>query len=104
MKKAILGACVSMLAVVSAPAYAQSASKVQVQACSINDKTCGADATVFRGDYDRIIAEVLGESGLEVPPLQRPILGGRPGHHSEHLGHLLAGMQFLPRTYPDAPW
>jgi ring-1,2-phenylacetyl-CoA epoxidase subunit PaaC len=26
------------------------------------------------------------------------------GHHSEHLGHLLAIMQFLPRTYPDAQW
>ena len=35
---------------------------------------------------------------------QRPILGGRRGHHSEHLGHLLAPMQFLPRTYPDATW
>ena len=35
---------------------------------------------------------------------QRPILGGRRGHHSEHLGHLLAVMQFLPRTYPDAVW
>ena len=35
---------------------------------------------------------------------QRPILGGRRGHHSEHLGHLLAVMQFLPRTYPDATW
>ena len=38
------------------------------------------------------------------PPDQRPILGGRRGHHSEHLGHLLAVMQFLPRTYPDATW
>ena len=40
----------------------------------------------------------------EVPADQRPILGGRRGHHSEHLGHLLAVMQFLPRTYPDATW
>ena len=39
-----------------------------------------------------------------LPPDQRPILGGRRGHHSEHLGHLLAVMQFLPRTYPDASW
>ena len=38
------------------------------------------------------------------PQDQRPILGGRRGHHSEHLGHLLAVMQFLPRTYPDATW
>jgi 1,2-phenylacetyl-CoA epoxidase catalytic subunit len=24
--------------------------------------------------------------------------------HSEHLGHLLAEMQALPRTYPGARW
>jgi ring-1,2-phenylacetyl-CoA epoxidase subunit PaaC len=71
----------------------------EAAACGI-----GTDVTVFRGDYDRIVAEVLGEAGLEVPPLQRPILGGRRGHHSEHLGHLLCTMQFLPRTYPDAVW
>ena len=43
-------------------------------------------------------------SEIEAPADQRPILGGRRGHHSEHLGHLLAVMQFLPRTYPDAIW
>ena len=47
---------------------------------------------------------VLAEAQLEAPADQRPILGGRRGHHSEHLGHLLAVMQFLPRTYPDAVW
>ena len=46
----------------------------------------------------------VAEAKLEMPPDQRPILGGRRGHHSEHLGHLLAVMQFLPRTYPDAVW
>ena len=68
--------------------------------------TCGigVDVSVFRGDYDRRIGEALAEAGLEPPADQRPILGGRRGHHSEHLGHLLAAMQFLPRTYPDAKW
>jgi ring-1,2-phenylacetyl-CoA epoxidase subunit PaaC len=54
--------------------------------------------------YRTAIGEVLAEAKLEVPADQRPILGGRRGHHSEHLGHLLAVMQFLPRTYPDAVW
>ena len=49
-------------------------------------------------------AAVLAEATLEAPKDQRPILGGRRGHHSEHLGHVLAVMQFLPRTYPDAVW
>ncbi|MEA3016498.1 MAG: ring,2-phenylacetyl-CoA epoxidase subunit PaaC [Sphingomonadales bacterium] len=64
----------------------------------------GTDATLFREDYDRAIRAVLAEATLEPPADQRPILGGRRGHHSEHLGHLLCAMQFLPRTYPDAVW
>jgi ring-1,2-phenylacetyl-CoA epoxidase subunit PaaC len=64
----------------------------------------GTDVRRFREDYDRRIRDVLAEATLEPPADQRPILGGRRGHHSEHLGHVLAVMQFLPRTYPDATW
>lgn len=28
----------------------------------------------------------------------------RDGFHSEHMGHLLSIMQYLPRAYPDAKW
>ena len=64
----------------------------------------GADVAAFRDDYDRRIRAILAEAGLEPPADQRPILGGRRGHHSEQLGHILAPMQFLPRTYPDSKW
>jgi len=62
------------------------------------------DPRVFEDEYRAAIGAVLAEAHLEVPADQRPILGGRRGHHSEHLGHLLAVMQFLPRTYPQAAW
>ena len=58
----------------------------------------------FEDEYRAEIGRVLAEAKLEAPAEQRPILGGRRGHHSEHLGHLLAEMQFLPRTYPNAAW
>jgi ring-1,2-phenylacetyl-CoA epoxidase subunit PaaC len=58
----------------------------------------------FEEEYRAELGRVLAEAKLEAPADQRPILGGRRGHHGEHLGHLLAVMQFLPRTYPDAVW
>jgi ring-1,2-phenylacetyl-CoA epoxidase subunit PaaC len=63
-----------------------------------------ADPRTFEEDYRSAIGAVLGDAKMETPPDQRPILGGRRGHHSEHLGHLLAQMQYLPRIYPDAKW
>ena len=62
------------------------------------------DPRTFETEYYNAIEAVLAEAQLALPPDQRPILGGRRGHHSEHLGHLLAVMQHLPRTYPDAVW
>ena len=58
----------------------------------------------YEEEYRAEIGRVLAEAKLAVPADQRPILGGRRGHHSEHLGHLLAVMQHIPRTYPDAAW
>ena len=68
------------------------------------DGGVASDPREFEEEYRAAIGAVLAEARLEAPADQRPILGGRRGHHSEHLGHLLAAMQFLPRTYPDATW
>ncbi|HET7606649.1 MAG TPA: 1,2-phenylacetyl-CoA epoxidase subunit PaaC [Sphingomicrobium sp.] len=68
------------------------------------DGSIAPDPRSFEEEYHAAIASVFAEAQLEGPADQRPILGGRRGHHSEHLGHLLAVMQFLPRTYPDAKW
>ena len=50
------------------------------------------------------IKEVLHEATLGVPEDQWMQTGGKQGTHTEHLGHLLAEMQYLQRTYPDAVW
>lgn len=62
------------------------------------------DPREFEAEYRSALAAVLADAQLEAPAGQRPILGGRRGHHSEHLGHILAPMQYLQRTYPDARW
>jgi ring-1,2-phenylacetyl-CoA epoxidase subunit PaaC len=68
------------------------------------DSGIAPDPREFEDDYRSAINASVAEAKLDPPADQRPILGGRRGHHSEHLGHLLAVMQFLPRTYPDAAW
>ncbi len=62
------------------------------------------DPREFEDEYRSALGKVLAEAELDAPADQRPILGGRRGHHSEHLGHILAPMQYLQRTYPDARW
>lgn len=62
------------------------------------------DKAALRPAFDSTVAETLTQAGLEPPAARRPVLGGREGRHSEHLGHLLATMQFLPRAYPGAVW
>ncbi|MGH7024457.1 MAG: 1,2-phenylacetyl-CoA epoxidase subunit PaaC [Caulobacteraceae bacterium] len=62
------------------------------------------DPATLRGPFDAEVDATLAEAGLERPSARRPVLGGRTGRHSEHLGHLLAEMQFLPRAYPEARW
>ena len=78
--------------------------EVDEQLAKAIENGVAVDPRSFEEEYRSSIAAVLTEATLPVPADQRPILGGRRGHHSEHLGHLLAIMQFLPRTYPDAKW
>lgn len=63
-----------------------------------------ADVRKLRGEWDQRIARTLAEATLEMPKPRRAAKGGRIGHHSEHLGHVLSEMQFLPRAYPGAQW
>ena len=68
------------------------------------ERGIAADPRLFEGEYRSALAQGLAEAGLAAPADTRPILGGRRGHHGEHLGHLLAVMQHIPRTYPQATW
>lgn len=63
----------------------------------------------LRGAWEETVKAVLREATLEVPgeTFQHGtgrMGGGKQGVHSEHLGYLLAEMQFLQRAYPDARW
>jgi ring-1,2-phenylacetyl-CoA epoxidase subunit PaaC len=64
----------------------------------------GPDPAALREHFDAEVEATLTHAKLERPAPHRAVVGGRVGRHTEHLGHLLAEMQFLPRAYPDAQW
>jgi ring-1,2-phenylacetyl-CoA epoxidase subunit PaaC len=55
---------------------------------------------VFEDTVDRLLAEAQ----LPRPSVTWMQTGGLRGVHTEHLGHMLAVMQHLPRAYPGARW
>jgi ring-1,2-phenylacetyl-CoA epoxidase subunit PaaC len=63
-----------------------------------------ADRAGIRPIWERTLAPVLSEATLRMPKSEWMQSGGRAGRHSEHLGHILAELQFLQRAYPDARW
>lgn len=54
--------------------------------------------------WNSTVDDVLSRATLTRPPGGWMQSGGRSGRHSEHLGHLLAELQFLQRAYPGAIW
>jgi ring-1,2-phenylacetyl-CoA epoxidase subunit PaaC len=62
------------------------------------------DPATLRPAWDATLDRVLHEATLSKPAATWMQRGGRSGRHSEHLGHLLAEMQHLQRTYPGATW
>ncbi|HEU4811974.1 MAG TPA: 1,2-phenylacetyl-CoA epoxidase subunit PaaC [Nocardioides sp.] len=62
------------------------------------------DPTGLRPAVLRRVEAVLAEATLAVPEVSRAVGGGRQGLHTEHLGYLLAEMQHLSRSHPEATW
>jgi ring-1,2-phenylacetyl-CoA epoxidase subunit PaaC len=62
------------------------------------------DAAALRAPWLAAVDAVLAEATLTRPKSEFVQTGVRQGRHTEHLGHLLTGMQFLQRAYPEARW
>ncbi len=62
------------------------------------------DSATLRGEWDETVNGVLAEAALARPKDGWMQTGGRRGRHSEHLGYILAELQFLQRAYPGASW
>ena len=64
-----------------------------------------ADSAAVASAWQATVAQVFERASLPVPPPASYFyLDGKRGLHTEHLGILLAEMQFLQRAYPGATW
>jgi ring-1,2-phenylacetyl-CoA epoxidase subunit PaaC len=62
------------------------------------------DPAGLKAAWDATVSEVLGAATLSIPESGFAHKGGKNGVHTEHLGFILADMQFLQRAYPGATW
>ncbi|MEP6701405.1 MAG: 1,2-phenylacetyl-CoA epoxidase subunit PaaC [Betaproteobacteria bacterium] len=75
---------------------------------AVDDAMCeqgaGVDPSTLQAAWSQHVSATLGEATLEMPKSTWTQRGGKRGVHTEHLGYLLAEMQFLQRAYPDSTW
>jgi ring-1,2-phenylacetyl-CoA epoxidase subunit PaaC len=64
----------------------------------------GVDVPLLREEWLKKAQAVFAEATLEVPKQTWAQSGGKEGKHTEHLGYLLAELQHLQRTFPNATW
>jgi ring-1,2-phenylacetyl-CoA epoxidase subunit PaaC len=62
------------------------------------------DPASLRATWNATVDATLLRATLLRPDDRWMQSGGRKGQHTEHLGHLLAEMQYLQRSYPGATW
>lgn len=69
----------------------------------VSDKI-GVDVTKLKAPYYKKISEILKEATLKTPDIKYFQKGGKNGIHSEHMGYLLADLQYMQRTFPNMKW
>lgn len=62
------------------------------------------DAAALRAEWEQLVDRVFAEARLERPGDGWMQTGGRNGRHTEHLGHLLAELQYMQRAHPGLTW
>ena len=64
----------------------------------------GVDITLLKEKYYSNIGALLEEATLTIPESKYFQKGGKEGIHSEHMGYLLADLQYMQRAYPNMKW
>ena len=65
----------------------------------------GVDVTSLKDQWDQRVNEIFAEATLPVLSAGAwSQTGGKEGIHTEHLGYILAELQFMQRAYPNSEW
>ena len=67
-------------------------------------KGIAVDRAELRDEWQQLVSHVVEEATLTLPDHDIAIRGGRTGIHTEHLGYLLAELQYVQRAYPGNTW
>lgn len=62
------------------------------------------DLATLKNEWTGKIKELFSQATLTIPQKVFMLTGSRSGKHTEHLGYLLAELQFMQRAYPGAKW
>jgi ring-1,2-phenylacetyl-CoA epoxidase subunit PaaC len=62
------------------------------------------DLNKVKTAWEKRVTEVLTQATIDIPTTPFKQKGSKEGKHSEHLGFLLAEMQYVHRAYPGAKW
>lgn len=62
------------------------------------------DMEAIKIQWTERVRQVLEEATLSMPTETWMHLGGKEGQHTEHLGYILADLQFMQRAYPHMEW
>ncbi len=64
----------------------------------------GVDVSKLKQLFYKKVSAILEEATLETPQINYFQKGGKNGIHSEHMGYILAEMQFMQLSYPKMNW
>jgi len=62
------------------------------------------DFDAIKTDWQNYVLAILKEATIDVDKESWMHSGGKSGTHTEHLGYILAEMQYLQRAYPGCEW
>lgn len=63
-----------------------------------------ADLTTLKSSFTAKVEATLSLATIPLPGISWMQQGGKTGVHTEHLGFLLAELQYLQRAYPNSEW